>query len=1064
MGNYAYVTNDYSFVTNGSPGLQIIDISNPTAPTLAGRYDTYGAAIGVQIVGNYAYVADSSPGLQIIDISNPTAPTLTGSYDTSGYAYGVQVVGNYAYVPAEFSGLQIIDISNPTAPTLKGNYNPSGSASGVQVVGNYAYVADSLSGLQIIDISTPTAPTLTGNYNTAGAAEGVQIVGNYAYVADGFSGLEIIDISTPTAPTLTGSYDTSEYAYAYGVQVVGNYAYIAYGDSGLQIIDISNPTTPTLTGNYNTAGGASGVQIVGNYAYVTDWTSGLQIIDISNPTAPTLTGSYDTAGGASGVQIVGNYAYVADGDSGLQIIDISNPVAPTLTGNYNPSGYEYAESVQVVGNYAYVTNSISGLRIIDISNPTAPTLAGNYDTSGFVRDVQIVSNYAYVADGDGGLKILDVSDFIPLNQSPTDLALSNSTIAENQAIRTAVGTFTSTDPDTGNSFTYSLVAGTGSTDNALFTITGNQLQSNGIFDFETKNSYSIRVRTTDQGNLTFEKPLTIIINDVNEAPTAVSLNNQVTAIAENSSTTTRIKVADVAITDDALGTNNLSVSGTDASFFEVDATGLYIKANTVLNFETKTSYSVTVSVDDTTVGNTPDATANFTLNITNVNEAPSITDPTFSIEENSIFNTLIGQVVARDPDTNDKITFGITSGNTDVNGNGKTPFTIDSNTGEIKVNDPSDLNFEKNPTFNLGVAATDTGGLSAQSVFTINLNNVFESVTFSKSDSDVFTITSGDNTKPSFLFTVNSNNAKQTGEIGVFIVDDAAGNIDGVSPTQSGYAEKALSKTKSIFSIIDNQPNGFTENGLSRLVQFSNTARIRFYTINDKSATTDSVLNSKAFNKVNFSPIKDLNLTDLGGSFSINFNGINISIKPSDDALAIGTALQDKNEGEVLDLTQGFDTTAFSKVNAEFTVNREAAFNNFVGFYKIENAKGDIKKSDGSIVSVGQSGYIQAAIAGQVSGIDLSVANQSTATSTRVFTAGSIFAPFIVVNGSPSAILDSNPNNDPAVYFPFLGANTDKVDHIRLLGNNTFGFEDLPSGGDFDYNDIIVKVKLTPVA
>ena len=50
----------------------------------------------------------------------------------------------------------------------------------------------------------------------------------------------------------------------------------------------------------------------------------------------------------------------------------------------------------------------------------------------------------------------------------------------------------------------------------------------------------------------------------NSAPTAVSLNNQVTAIAENTSTTARIKVADIAITDDALGTNNLSVSGTDA--------------------------------------------------------------------------------------------------------------------------------------------------------------------------------------------------------------------------------------------------------------------------------------------------------------------------------------------------------------------------------------------------------------------------------------------------------------------------------------------------------------------
>jgi len=513
-----------------------------------------------------------------------------------------------------------------------------------------------------------------------------------------------------------------------------------------------------------------------------------------------------------------------------------------------------------------------------------------------------------------------------------------------------------------------------------------------------------------------------------------------------------------------LGTNTLSVSGTDASFFEVDATGLYLKANTALNYEAKTSYNVTVNVDDSTVGSTPDATTNFTLNVTNVNEAPSITAATFSIEENSSFNTLIGQVVVKDPDANDKITFGITSGNADVNGNGKNPFAINSNTGEIKVNDPSDLNFEKNPIFNLGITATDAGGLTAQSIFAVNLKNVVEPVTFSKGDSDVFTLLSGDKPKPALLVTVNSNNAKQTSEIGIFIVDDAAGTIDGIAPNQSGYAEKALSKAKMIFSIIDNLPTGFSASGLSRLLQFSDTARIRLYSINDKSATTDSILNSKAYDKVNFSPIKDLSLTEISGGFSLNFNGIDISIKPSEDALAIGTALQDKNEGEVLDLTQGFDTSTFSQVKAEFTVNREAAFNNFVGFYKIENAKGDIKKADGSIVSVGQSGYIQAAIAGQIPVIDLTVANQSTRTSSGIFQAGSIFAPFIVINGNPSAILDNNPNNDPSVYFSFLGANTDKVDHIRLFGNNTFGFEDLPNGGDLDYNDIIVKVKLTPVA
>jgi Ca2+-binding RTX toxin-like protein len=65
-------------------------------------------------VGNYAYVADLDSGLQIINISNPAAPTLTGTYDTTGYAQGVQVVGNYAYVADNDGGLKILNVSDFT--------------------------------------------------------------------------------------------------------------------------------------------------------------------------------------------------------------------------------------------------------------------------------------------------------------------------------------------------------------------------------------------------------------------------------------------------------------------------------------------------------------------------------------------------------------------------------------------------------------------------------------------------------------------------------------------------------------------------------------------------------------------------------------------------------------------------------------------------------------------------------------------------------------------------------------------------------------------------------------
>jgi hypothetical protein len=106
----------------------------------------------------------------------------------------------------------------------------------------------------------------------------------------------------------------------------------------------------------------------------------------------------------------------------------------------------------------------------------------------------------------------------------------------------------------------------------------------------------------------------------NQAPTAIALRNQVNTLIENTSTTARLKVADVEITDDGIGNNLLSVGGADAAFFEIDDTGLYIKAGTILDFETKNHYDVTVAVDDPMLGATPDATTTYALTLTDAVE------------------------------------------------------------------------------------------------------------------------------------------------------------------------------------------------------------------------------------------------------------------------------------------------------------------------------------------------------------------------------------------------------------------------------------------------------------
>jgi uncharacterized protein YjiK len=100
----------------------------------------------------------------------------------------------------------------------------------------------------------------------------------------------------------------------------------------------------------------------------------------------------------------------------------------------------------------------------------------------------------------------------------------------------------------------------------------------------------------------------------NAAPTAVALLNQVAAIPENASTAAVVKVADISITDDGLGNNNLSVTGADADSFQIIGIALYLKAGTSL--AVGNTYQVTVNVDDTTLGNTPDASVNYVLTVT----------------------------------------------------------------------------------------------------------------------------------------------------------------------------------------------------------------------------------------------------------------------------------------------------------------------------------------------------------------------------------------------------------------------------------------------------------------
>ena len=113
----------------------------------------------------------------------------------------------------------------------------------------------------------------------------------------------------------------------------------------------------------------------------------------------------------------------------------------------------------------------------------------------------------------GGLSFSTRAPTGEVNSAPTNIALSSTSIAENQPIAAVVGNLTTTDANAGDSHTYTLVSG----DTGNFAISGNQLRTAASFDFETKSSYRLIIRTTDSGGLTYDKAFTVSVTNVSEA-------------------------------------------------------------------------------------------------------------------------------------------------------------------------------------------------------------------------------------------------------------------------------------------------------------------------------------------------------------------------------------------------------------------------------------------------------------------------------------------------------------------------------------------------------------------
>ena len=702
-------------------------------------------------------------------------------------------------------------------------------------------------------------------------------------------------------------------------------------------------------------------------------------------------------------------------------------------------------------NVAFAINSTTGEITVADSGDLDFESTPSFNLTVTVTDAEGLS-------GDAAIRV----NLTDIDENTPPIITSNATfqVSENT---TTLGRITAEDAD-GNDLSFSI---SGGADQGLFTIDSDsgELSFKNAPDFENAgsangdNNFQVQISVSDDID-TVTQDLTISVTDVDENTPPTITSNANFSVVEN------IKTVGTITAEDADG-NDLTFSisgGADQALFIIDSNSGELSFNNVPDFENASNansdnnYQVSVEVSD----GTQTVTQDLTISVTNENEPPNIDDAIVTVDENSEEETQVAIITASDPE-NETLNFAIISGNLDPDNDSNLAFAINPSTGTIIVNDKDDLDFETNPSFNLEVTATDTGGLSDTAEVTVNLGDVppglFDT---NQSQNGIFTL-SGDSNNLKFI--LNNVGTDNVNEVGVFVVDDENGNVDGLAPSSEGYLKAALQRAQVVFSAISDFPSGFGLGDIERVIEVNGDARLGFYIISN--GTTDTALadlesTGTTSVPVFFSDSSNLQVSDLSEEgFKLNwsdeigssdFTDMELSVQLTQDTPAPFTQLQRETQKELIDLR---DVTG--KISISVEVYREAAFDNLIGFYQITDTNGGIDTNNDGVADFnpGQIGYKEAALSNRVTSLDLlQTDNQQATTFDGTFDGGSILAPFIVIDGS----VDKAINNNAEVYFSFLGANSDGVDHIRLLGDNTFGFEDLPGGGDLDYNDMIIKV------
>ena len=208
--------------------------------------------------------------------------------------------------------------------------------------------------------------------------------------------------------------------------------------------------------------------------------------------------------------------------------------------------------------------------------------------------------------------------------------------------------------------------------------------------------------------------LTITITDANDSPSFLGAPYTV-AIDEGLTSGFTLLTAS-AIDDDSGDTLTYSLSGTNNADFAISSNSGLITTAKSLDYETVTSYSLTVSVSDGTVT----VTTSLTITVNNKNDEPAFTNAPYSavVNENDA-GAAVYTVSASDADAADTLSFFLA---------GSGDFVLDSSTGAVTL--ARALDYESTSFYFLSIIVLDGSGGSATTNLNVTVNDLNESPNF----------------------------------------------------------------------------------------------------------------------------------------------------------------------------------------------------------------------------------------------------------------------------------------------------------------------------------------------